>query len=147
LQEQRAGHRQKQIPLDLRQAALRLEVSPAADEPRPAGNRHQRRRHVRRADHRQADQDRVAHLAGKPAHYYEIKIDTKLNQPQILNGRGEGVDISPGAKARPSFAKTQYRVVEADHGTRVTIELEAIHKRGRGGVDEYSSRRRSPIPT
>ena len=34
----------------------------------------------------------------KPAHYYEIQIDTKKNQPQILNGRGEGVDIPPGQK-------------------------------------------------
>ena len=34
--------------------------------------------------------------AKKPAHYYEIQIDTKKNEPKILNGRGEGVDIPPG---------------------------------------------------
>ena len=30
-----------------------------------------------------------------PAHYYEIQIDTKRNLPEILNGRGEGVEIPP----------------------------------------------------
>lgn len=74
---------------------------------------------------------------GKMAHYYEIKIDTKLNQPQILNGKGEGVDIPPGAKGEAEFKKHSIEWVEIEHGTRVTIELEAIHKRGRGSVDEY----------
>ena len=26
--------------------------------------------------------------AKHPAHYYELRIDTKTNQPQILNGKG-----------------------------------------------------------
>ena len=60
---QRPGHRQEADPADLRQAALRLEVPPPADEPRPAGHRHQRRRHVRRADHRQAGEDHLQDLA------------------------------------------------------------------------------------
>src|SRR6185295_5548213 len=34
--------------------------------------------------------------ARKPAHYFEIRIDTKKNKPEILNGRGDGVDIDPG---------------------------------------------------
>src|SRR5262245_24213573 len=34
----------------------------------------------------------------KPAHYYEIQIDTKRNLPEILNGRGEGEDIPAGDK-------------------------------------------------
>ena len=29
----------------------------------------------------------------KPAHYFEIQIDTKNNKPEILNGKGEGVDV------------------------------------------------------
>ncbi|MCE9555066.1 MAG: DNA topoisomerase VI subunit B [Planctomycetes bacterium] len=74
---------------------------------------------------------------GKPAHYYEIKIDTKINQPQILNGKGEGIDIPAGAKGEAEFKKHEIEWVEVEHGTRVTIELEAIHKRGRGSVDEY----------
>jgi DNA topoisomerase-6 subunit B len=72
-----------------------------------------------------------------PSHYYEIKIDTKKNQPQILNGRGEGVDIPPGARGEKVIAKHGIEWMDIPHGTRVTIELEAIHKRGRGSVDEY----------
>jgi DNA topoisomerase-6 subunit B len=75
--------------------------------------------------------------ANKPAHYYEIQIDTKKNEPQILNGRGEGVDIPPGAKGADAIAKHGIEWVEANHGTRVTIELAAKFVRGRGSVDEY----------
>ncbi|MCA9248397.1 MAG: DNA topoisomerase VI subunit B [Planctomycetales bacterium] len=73
----------------------------------------------------------------KPAHYYEIQIDTKKNQPEILNGRGEGVDIPPGDKGSAYIEKYGIEWVEEDHGTRVTIELEAKYQRGRGSVDEY----------
>jgi DNA topoisomerase-6 subunit B len=73
----------------------------------------------------------------KPAHYYEIQIDTKRNRPEILNGRGEGVEISPGKKGEQLIAKHGIEWNEADHGTRVTIELEARYQRGRGSVDEY----------
>ena len=59
---QRSRHRQKANPAHLRQAAVRLEVSPAAAKPRAAGHRHQRGRHVRRADDRQAGED---HLEGR----------------------------------------------------------------------------------
>ena len=73
----------------------------------------------------------------KPAHYYEIQIDTKNNKPEILNGRGDGVDIPPGSKGEALIAKHGIEWVEANHGTRVTIELEARFQRGRGSVDEY----------
>ncbi len=73
----------------------------------------------------------------KPAHYYEIKIDTKRNLPEILNGKGEGEDIDPGEKGRQYIAKHGIEWVELDHGTRVTIELEGRFIRGRGSVDEY----------
>src|SRR5690348_13394114 len=36
----------------------------------------------------------------KPAHYYEIRIDLKKNKPEILNGKGDGVDIPPGEAGR-----------------------------------------------
>src|SRR5213592_2627893 len=75
--------------------------------------------------------------ATKPAHYYEIQIDTKKNEPQILNGRGEGVDIPPGKKGQEAIAKHEIEWVEQPHGTRVTIELQAKYVRGRGSVDEY----------
>lgn len=73
----------------------------------------------------------------KPAHYYEIQIDTKKNKPEILNGKGEGVDIPPGQAGRRVIEKHGIEWIEQDHGTRVTIELEARYTRGRGSVDEY----------
>jgi DNA topoisomerase-6 subunit B len=73
----------------------------------------------------------------KPAHYYEIQIDTKKNRPEILNGKGEGVDIPPGESGRKVIEKHEIEWIELDHGTRVTIELEARYQRGRGSVDEY----------
>ena len=76
---QRARHRQEADPADLRQAALRLEVSPAPTEPRATGHRHQRGWHVRHANDRQAGEDHLEVVAKKPAHYYEIQIDTKRN--------------------------------------------------------------------
>ncbi|MEQ8847395.1 DNA topoisomerase VI subunit B [Botrimarina sp.] len=73
----------------------------------------------------------------KPAHYYEIQIDTKRNVPKILNGKGEGVDIPPGEKGVKYIKDHGIEWVPIDHGTRVTIELEAKYIRGRGSVDEY----------
>ncbi len=42
----------------------------------------------------------------KPAHYYEIQIDTKKNHPEILNGKGEGVDIPPNEAGRATSSST-----------------------------------------
>jgi DNA topoisomerase VI subunit B len=75
--------------------------------------------------------------ARTPAHYYEIQIDTKHNRPEILNGRGEGVEISPNESGRKAIEKHGIEWIESDHGTRVTIELEARYQRGRGSVDDY----------
>lgn len=73
----------------------------------------------------------------KPAHYYEIQIDTKRNHPEIVNKRGEGVEIPPGRRGLAAIEKHGIEWTESDHGTRVTIELEAKYQRGRGSVDEY----------
>ena len=85
----------------------------------------------------------------KPAHYYEIQIDTKRNLPEILNGKGEGEDIPPGDKGQKyitdhgiewvnSYAAEEGKnAVEVKSGTRVTIELEGRFHRGRGSVDDY----------
>ncbi|NOY29631.1 MAG: DNA topoisomerase VI subunit B [Planctomycetes bacterium] len=73
----------------------------------------------------------------KPAHYYEIQIDTKINQPKILNGKGNGVDIDPGEKGAKYIEKHGIEWVDQPHGTRVTIELQAKFTRGRGSVGEY----------
>ena len=82
--------------------------------------------------------------AKHPAHYYELRIDTKTNQPEILNGKGEGVDIPSGKGGAELMKKHAIEwVAENDrgepiqHGTRVTIEMEAKFQRGRGSVEEY----------
>jgi len=75
--------------------------------------------------------------ARTPAHYYEIQIDTKHNRPEILNGHGEGVDIPPGQSGRRAIEKHGIEWIDLDHGTRVTIELEARFQHGRGSVDDY----------
>lgn len=72
-----------------------------------------------------------------PIHFYEIQIDTKKNKPEILNGKGEGIDIPIGEKGREYIEKNGIEWVDMDHGTRVTIELEARYQRGKGSVDEY----------
>ncbi len=55
--------------------------------------------------------------SGKPAHHFEIQIDTRKNAPQVITD--EVVDW------------------EAEHGTRVEIELIGTYKRGRHSVDDY----------
>lgn len=86
----------------------------------------------------------------KPAHYFEIQIDTKRNLPEIINGRGEGEDIPAGEKGHKYIAdhgiewvahyppvEGQSAQSEVKSGTRVTIELEGRYIRGRGSVDDY----------
>jgi DNA topoisomerase-6 subunit B len=73
----------------------------------------------------------------EPAHYYEIQIDTKRNVPEILNGRGEGVEVPPNHEGQKAIEKYEIEWIDLDHGTRVTIELEARYQRGRGSVDDY----------
>ena len=85
----------------------------------------------------------------KPAHYFELQIDTKRNLPEIINGKGEGVDFSPGDRGHQEMLKhgvdwmAFYPAAEGREpqevksGTRVTIELEGRFIRGRGSVDEY----------
>jgi DNA topoisomerase-6 subunit B len=70
-------------------------------------------------------------------HYYEIQIDTKRNQPEIVNRRGEGLEIPAGDAGRQAIEKNGIEWIEVDHGTRVTIELEAKYQRGKGSVDDY----------
>ncbi len=54
----------------------------------------------------------------EPAHYYELKIDTAKNSPDILKDK---VQDWP----------------EKEHGTRVEIDLEAAYNKGNQSVDEY----------
>src|SRR5882672_3820249 len=74
----------------------------------------------------------------KPAHYFELQIDTKRNLPEIINGKGDGEDIPSGQKGNKYIADHGIEwVPELRSGTRVTIELEGRFMRGRGSVDEY----------
>ncbi len=76
--------------------------------------------------------------AKKPAHYFEIQIDTKRNQPEIINGKGDGEEIPSGEKGQIYITEHGIEWVPGlKSGTRVTIELEGRHMRGRGSVDEY----------
>ena len=83
----------------------------------------------------------------KPTHYYEVQIDTKRNQPEILNGQGEGDDIPANDAGRQYMEKRGIEWVEVDYGTRVTIELEARYQRAAAASTSISNRRRSPIRT
>src|SRR5436305_15016102 len=76
----------------------------------------------------------------KPAHYFEIQIDTKRNLPEIINGKGDGEDIPSGEKGHRYIGDHGIEWVshypaethdggiqpprELRSGTRVTIELE-----------------------
>jgi DNA topoisomerase-6 subunit B len=87
----------------------------------------------------------------KPAHYFEIQIDTRRNMPEIINGKGDGEDIPAGEKGQqyitdhgiewvphyPTADQESHHHHEVRSGTRVTIELEGRYQRGRGSVDEY----------
>ncbi|MFT4310016.1 MAG: DNA topoisomerase VI subunit B [Candidatus Woesearchaeota archaeon] len=55
--------------------------------------------------------------ANSQAHHYELKIDTKTNEPLIL--------------------KDEQVLWEKDHGTRIEIDLEAGYQRGARSIDEY----------
>ena len=55
--------------------------------------------------------------ARKPAHFFEIQIDTAKNEPKVLTDRETGWD--------------------SDHGTRVEMELAGTYKKGRRSVDDY----------
>jgi DNA topoisomerase-6 subunit B len=52
-----------------------------------------------------------------PAHLFEVTVDTKKNQPLVL--------------------RDERTVWDVKHGTKVTIELEALYKKGRRSVDDY----------
>jgi len=52
-------------PTDFRQVALRIQIPSLADESGPAGNRHQRGRHVRNVDDGKAGQDHFQDVAAQ----------------------------------------------------------------------------------
>jgi DNA topoisomerase-6 subunit B len=67
----------------------------------------------------------------KPAHEFEIQVDTKRNQPVVVSDR-ELDWKEPGPEGEK---RAVARAVE--HGTRVELEIEATYKKGRHSVDGY----------
>src|SRR5262245_38042397 len=55
--------------------------------------------------------------AKRPAHYFEIQIDTTRNEPKVIVDREVEWD--------------------RDHGTKVEMELAGLYKKGRRSVDDY----------
>jgi DNA topoisomerase VI subunit B len=55
--------------------------------------------------------------ARSPAHYFEVQIDTKKNEPRIFESK-----------------KIQW---EIPRGTQVTLEIDGRYQKGRSSVDEY----------
>ncbi len=55
--------------------------------------------------------------SNKPAHYYEIQIDTQKNTPKII--------------------KEEERDWKKEHGTRIEVELDGKYLKGKQSVDEY----------
>jgi len=53
----------------------------------------------------------------KPAHYFEIRVDTQKNTPEVIKDN-----------------EVQW---DSPHGTKVEIELEARHQKGRQSVENY----------
>ena len=119
---QRPRHRQGANPEDLRQAPLRVEVSPLEAVPRAAGHRHQRRRALRHADHRQADRDSLQDRQGAPALERSSFASTPSeNQPDVFNAktRSSGTKTTapasssswsaPTAGAAPASTRTSSR--------------------------------------
>ncbi|MDO4576464.1 MAG: DNA topoisomerase VI subunit B [Planctomycetia bacterium] len=80
----------------------------------------------------------VSQTSPRHTYFYEIRINTKKNVPEILNGDGEGLAVPAGRDERLAFLK-EHAITweETGTGTRIAIELEAKYQRGRGSVDEY----------
>lgn len=69
---------------------------------------------------------------GRMAHDIEVLIDTRANKPILL--KDDECDWRPQF---PDPDRPEGPLVEAAHGTRVTIEMEAAYARGRLSVDEF----------
>jgi DNA topoisomerase-6 subunit B len=66
--------------------------------------------------------------SNKPAHEFEIQIDTKRNQPVVVSDKERDWKETDPATGQQSGV---------DHGTLVELEIEATYKKGRHSVDGY----------
>jgi DNA topoisomerase VI subunit B len=68
----------------------------------------------------------------KPAHRFELQMDTQKNRPEIITDEELKSWCVPDEEAWGAN-----HGAEMDHGTEVVITLEARFQRGRASVDEY----------
>jgi len=73
--------------------------------------------------------------SGRKAHLMEVHIDTRKNAPVIL--KDEEIDWRPEFPALDTEGRAPKGPIYYNHGTCVTIEMEASYQRGRLSVDEY----------
>ncbi|MFO0820788.1 MAG: ATP-binding protein [Pirellulales bacterium] len=66
----------------------------------------------------------------KPAHYFELQIDTKRNLPEIINGKGEGEDIPPGDKGHKYIS---------DHGIEWVTHYPGLDSPANDAADSSST--------
>ena len=71
----------------------------------------------------------------KTAHQLAVQIDTKLNKPVILGD--EETEWKPKYQAVDAEGKPAGEPVEYNHGTSVSIDMEAQYQRGKQSVDEF----------
>ena len=72
---------------------------------------------------------------GKMAHAIAVQIDTRQNKPAILSD--EEVAWRPTFQAVDAAGQPDGEPAVANHGTSVSIEMEAAYQRGRQSVDEF----------
>lgn len=75
----------------------------------------------------------------KPAHRFELQMDTLKNRAEIITDEEHPVWLVENFPFKPGYVPpgTEDMLQEMDHGTEVTITLEARFQRGRASVDEY----------
>jgi DNA topoisomerase-6 subunit B len=61
----------------------------------------------------------VSRVSGQPAHRFEVKIDTRKNEPEPTKKNNEEVEF------------------DQPHGTSVELEIEASYRGGKRSVDQY----------
>ena len=73
----------------------------------------------------------------RPPTYFVVRINSKTNAPEALNGGGRGETLPRGEDGRRFLEEKRVPWVDVASGTLVIIELAAKYQRGRGSVDEY----------
>ncbi|MCX6997102.1 MAG: DNA topoisomerase VI subunit B [Kiritimatiellaeota bacterium] len=71
----------------------------------------------------------------KTAHAIAVQIDTRQNKPAILSD--EEVDWRPAFQSVDTAGQPAGEPAVSNHGTSVSIEMEAAYQRGKQSVDEF----------